>query len=52
MCAFPQKHQGSKYCFFSNVLIVKFENWKTAFPKYGKFEKRYSKNWNIRKIGS
>ena len=30
---------------------MKFENWKTAFRNFGKFEKQSSKFWNIRKIG-
>ena len=33
------------------MLQVKFENWKTAFRNFGKFEKQSSKFWNIRKIG-
>ena len=34
-----------------HAVIVKFENWKMAFRKFGKFEKQASKFWNIRKIG-
>ena len=34
-----------------HAVIVKFENWKMAFRKFGKFEKQSSKFWNIRKIG-
>ena len=34
-----------------HAVIVKFENWKMAFRKFGKFEEQSSKFWNIRKIG-
>ena len=47
---FPQEYQASKK-YFMYAVIVKFENSKTAFRNFGKFEKQSSKFWNIRKIG-
>ena len=47
---FPQEYQASKK-YFTYEVIVKFDNSKTAFRNFGKFEKQSSKFSNIRKIG-